>query len=149
MSEVAPSPVVQQIRTKFPNAVLGEAVAVDTPTVSLTPESVLPVARYLKQDLGYAHPVLATAVDWKDRVEVVWHVGNLQTNQLLAFKTSLGVEDPRVASVTPVWAGMDWHEREAYDLMGVIFEGHPDLRRILLPDDWEGHPLRKDYTAID
>jgi len=150
MSEpTSAAPLAAAIRARFPEGVLAESVAVDTPTLQLTPESVLPVAQFVKAELGFRHPVLATAVDWKDSFEVVWHIGNLPANQLLAIKTRLDREDPRVASLTQVWAGMDWHEREAYDLMGVIFEGHPDLRRILLPDDWEGHPLRKDYTAID
>jgi NADH-quinone oxidoreductase subunit C len=61
----------------------------------------------------------------------------------------LPVEEPHMPSMTAVWRGMDWQEREIYDLLGVIFDGHPDLRRILLPDDWEGFPLRKSYTEID
>lgn len=142
--------VVEALRERFPDAVLADSIAVDTPTVSLKPETVGEVARYIRHELGFHHPVLCTAVDFKDSFEVVWHVGNLKTNQLIAFKTRLtDREDPHVEALTLVWPGMDWHEREAYDLMGILFDGHPDLRRILLPDDWVGHPLRKDYTAID
>jgi NADH-quinone oxidoreductase subunit C len=61
------------------------------------------------------------------------------------LKTRVPREDARIESVTSLWPGAEWHEREVYDLFGIVFEGHPDLRRILLPDDWEGHPLRKDY----
>ena len=64
-----------------------------------------------------------------------------------ALRAYVPIDDPRIASVSRVWRTADWHEREGYDMFGIVFEGHADLRRILLPDDWEGHPLRKDYTV--
>jgi NADH-quinone oxidoreductase subunit C len=150
MSEPAPAPItVARLRERFPDAVLGEAMAVDIPTVTVAPGTVLEMARYLKAERGFDFPVLATGTDWKDRIEVCWHLLNLRSGEFLALKVSLDREDPHVDSLTQVWTGMDWHEREAYDMLGVIFDDHPDLRRILLPDDWEGFPLRKDYTAID
>jgi NADH-quinone oxidoreductase subunit C len=66
-----------------------------------------------------------------------------------ALRAYVPVDNPRIASVSRVWRTADWHEREGYDMFGIVFEGHHDLRRILLPDDWEGHPLRKDYKVPD
>jgi NADH-quinone oxidoreductase subunit C len=124
-------------------------MAGDVLTLTLDPARVLEVARYVKAELHFRLPVLASAVDREERIEVIWHLLNPDTGELLALKVRLDRDAPRVDSLTPVWAGMDWHEGEAFDLMGVRFDGHPDLRRILLPDGWEGFPLRKDYTALD
>ena len=78
--------------------------------------------------------------------ELIYHVRSVKNRALVAFKVKLPIGDPTVESVSSIWAAADWHERETYDLVGITFKGHPDLRRILLPDDWEGHPLRKDYA---
>lgn len=97
-------------------------------------------------------PKKAAKVDWQPHVEVLYHVTSLVHKTRLVLKVVLprwkdGVEGrlPEVPSVAGVWSTADWHEREVYDLSGVFFPGHPDLRRILCPEDWEGHPLRKDY----
>lgn len=149
MSEAAVPRVEERLRAQFPEAVLESTLAVDLPTLTVEPARVLEIARFLKADLGFDMPVLCSGVDLKDHIQSVWHLLNTRTGEFVALKTRLDREQPRVASLAPVWAGMDWHEREAYDLLGILYDGHPDLRRILLPDDWEGHPLRKDYTAID
>jgi NADH-quinone oxidoreductase subunit C len=146
---VVTSPTLDRLRERFGDAIGDAVMAVDIPTVSVQAPRVLEIARCLKDELGFTFPVLATGIDWKDSLEVAWHLLNMDTGEFLAIKTTLNRDAPHVDSLTPVWAGMDWHEREAYDLLGIMFEGHPDLRRILLPDDWEGFPLRKDYTAID
>ena len=83
----------------------------------------------------------------KDNLAVVYHLYSFALNQKLKLKVIVPKENPVVKTVSDVWATADWHEREAYDMMGLIFEGHPDLRRILCPDDWEGYPLRKDYKV--
>ena len=80
-----------------------------------------------------------------ERLESVYHFLSYQHDHEAVIKIKLDRENPRVASVMDLWPAADWHEREAYDLVGIVYEGHQDLRRILLPDDWEGHPLRKDY----
>lgn len=89
-----------------------------------------------------------SAVDWIDdgRIEVVYHLYSMAHGHCIVVKTSVPRENAMLPSVSGIWAAADWLEREAYDLMGVLFEGHPNLRRILLPHDWEGHPLRKDYA---
>jgi len=81
------------------------------------------------------------------RFELNYHLVSLTRRERLRLKVCVAGSDPMVESVTAVWPGADWHEREIFDLFGVRFEGHPDLRRILMPEDWEGHPLRKDYPV--
>ncbi len=81
------------------------------------------------------------------RFELNYHLVSLARRERLRLKVRVQGSDPAVESVTPVWPGANWHEREIFDLFGVRFEGHPDLRRILMPEDWEGHPLRKDYPV--
>ena len=81
------------------------------------------------------------------RFEVNYHLLSIARGDRLRLKVRVAGEDPVVESVTAVWPTANWHEREVFDLFGVRFEGHPDLRRILMPDDWEGHPLRKDYPV--
>jgi len=81
----------------------------------------------------------------KNSMEVVYHLYSIPMEHALALKVVIPRESPVIPTVSEIWKSADWHEREAYDLFGIHFEGHPDLRRILLPSDWEGHPLRKDY----
>ena len=102
-----------------------------------------------RRELGCAFFNWLSAVDWKERgLEVVCRVDNLDARLGLTLRTRLDAGAPRCPTLTGVWRGADWMERECYDMFGVVFEGHPDLRRILLSADWEGHPLRKDY-AVD
>lgn len=106
-------------------------------------------AAFAKQDLGCLYFNWLTAVDWKERgLEVLCRVENLGARVAVMMRAPLPPGDPRCPSLTGLYRGADWMERECYDLFGVVFDGHPDLRRILLPQDWEGHPLRKDY-AVD
>ena len=105
--------------------------------------------RFVKDTLGCSYMSFSTAVDWKDQgLEVVARVENLDDNFSVTMKTKLAVGEARCPSLVSVWRGADWMEREGYDMFGIQFEGHPDLRRILLPQDWEGHPLLKSY-AVD
>ncbi len=103
---------------------------------------------FAKETLGCRFFSFLTAVDWKEQgLEVVCRVENLEAGVGILAKTRLG-PDCRCPSLTSLYRGADWMERECYDMFGVRFEGHPDLRRILLSQDWEGYPLRKDY-AVD
>ena len=105
-------------------------------------------------DAAYTVPLFVTAVDFPDRepdeprFDVVYQLRSLEHNDVCRVVVQVSEQDPRVPSLEGVFAGMDWHERECWDLLGIVFEGHHDLRRILLPDDWEGHPLRKDYVSF-
>jgi NADH-quinone oxidoreductase subunit C len=103
--------------------------------------------RFAREALGCRFFNFLTAIDWKEQGrEVVCRVDNLDAPLTALMRTR--VADDRCPTLTGVWRGADWMERECYDMFGITFEGHPDHRRILLGDDWEGHPLRKDY-AVD
>lgn len=80
-----------------------------------------------------------------ETLEVAYNLYSIPFDHHLMVKVKISKSNPKISSVAHIWKTADWHEREAYDLMGIYFEGHPDLRRILMPADWEGHPLRKDY----
>ena len=118
-------------------------------TVTVPVERWLETGRFLKDTLGCLYMSFSTAVDWKDQgLEVLARVENLDANFSVTMKTRLPAGLTRCPSLFAVWRGADWMERECYDMFGIRFEGHPDLRRILLPQDWEGHPLLKSY-AVD
>jgi NADH-quinone oxidoreductase subunit C len=107
------------------------------------------VGRFAKDTLGCAFFSFSTAIDWKaEGLEVVAWVDNLETGLSVQLRTKLGAGRLVCPSLVPVYRGANWMEREIYDMFGVRFEGHPDLRRILLADDWDGHPLLKSY-AVD
>ena len=98
---------------------------------------------------GFEVCVDVTAVDWMrqrpERYEVIANLLSMEHKLRLRMITSLGRVDPKVDSLVPLWPGANFAEREVYDMFGIEFEGHPDLTRILMPDDWDGHPLRKDF----
>jgi NADH-quinone oxidoreductase subunit C len=138
-------------------ASFGEAVSgftpagagVKDPFCKLQAARLLEVARTLRDHpaLGFDFLENLTAVDWPkaESIEVVYHLFSRTLHHSFVMKVTLPRAEAKVASLTPLWRAADWLEREQFDLMGVVFEGHPDLRRLLLPEDWEGHPLRKDY----
>ena len=106
-------------------------------------------ARFAKETLGCAFFNFLTAIDWKaDGLEVIAWVDNLEANVSVQLRTTLGPGRTQCPSLVPVYRGANWMERECFDMFGVQFDGHPDRRRILLADDWEGHPLLKSY-AVD
>ena len=125
-------------------------VAGDAPiVVTVAPDRWTDLARFARDDLGCRFFSFSTAVDWKDEgLEVVARVDNLDDGVSVTMKTRLGAGVTACASLVPVYRGANWMERECFDMFGIRFEGHPDLRRILLSDDWEGHPLLKSY-AVD
>jgi NADH-quinone oxidoreductase subunit C len=139
------------IRKAFPEAVLDASEIDGVLNLKLAANFLLDVCRllYSHDDLSFDYLADITAIDWRDRIEVVYRLTNLATNAKVVLRVDLDRNDPQVESVSSVWKGAEWQEREVYDLMGVRFIGHPDLRRILLPEDWEGHPLRKDYVIPD
>jgi NADH-quinone oxidoreductase subunit C len=106
-------------------------------------------ARFAKETLGCLYFNFSTAVDWKDQgLEVVARVENLDARFWVTINTRLPAGQASCPSLAAVYKGALWMERECYDMFGIRFEGHPDLRRMLLPQDWEGHPLLKSY-AVD
>jgi len=117
--------------------------------VSVSPDRWQELGRYAKEIVGCRFFNFLTAVDWKEQgLEVVARVDNLEDGVSLMLKTKLGPGVSNCASLTHVYRGANWMERECFDMFGIHFDNHPDLRRILLEDNWEGHPLLKSY-AVD
>ena len=144
-----------QLLARFGEAiVLFEEKAVD-PWAVVKPEAIAEVATFCKGEpaLGFDNLMCLSVVDYPKetppRLEVVYHLYSYSHDHTFVLKVHLPREDPRVPTVEHTWGVANWHERESYDLFGVVFEGHSDLRRILLPDDWQGHPLRKDWVDPD
>ncbi|MGW6190420.1 NADH-quinone oxidoreductase subunit C [Bacillus cereus] len=123
----------------------------DVPTLVVEPSKYYEVMELLRFHEGLAFDYMSElhATDFVTHMEVYVHLFSYGKKQSVAVKVKLDREAPQVESVTPLWKGADWPEREAYDLLGIIFEGHPNLTRILMPDDWVGYPLRKDYEPYD
>ncbi|GLX70134.1 NADH-quinone oxidoreductase subunit C [Paenibacillus glycanilyticus] len=121
------------------------------PTIIVKNEHWLRTAELLKQheELHFTYLRNVSGVDYETHLEAVYHLVHLESRRELAVKVKADRSDPVIASATPVWATANWNEREIYDLLGVTFPGHPDLRRIMMSDDWVGHPLRKDYEPLD
>jgi len=119
-------------------------------TLEITPAKIASVCGFLKYDQQFVRLSTVTAVDrypMEPRFEIVYHVHSVERKERVRLKCRLAGSSPRIESVTGVWRGANWYEREVFDLFGIEFTGHPDLRRILMPDDWEGFPLRKDYPV--
>ena len=130
------------------DAIVGGKFDRDELTLEIAPHRIASVCGFLKHDQAFVRLSAVTAVDRypaEPRFEIVYHLHSIDRNERLRLKCRIGGEKPEIESVTSVWRSADWYEREVFDLFGVVFTGHPDLRRIMLPDDWEGHPLRKDY----
>ena len=118
-------------------------------SVTVPPDRWEELGRFAKETLGCRFFSFLTAVDWKEQgLEVLARVEDLGAPLVVTMRTRLQPGATRCATLTTVFRGAGWMERECYDMFGVVFDGHPDLRRILLGDDWEGYPLRKDY-AVD
>jgi NADH-quinone oxidoreductase subunit C len=124
-----------------------------TPGAWIGGDRLLEIAKFVAEDPAFAMDYLSfvSGVDRPEakQIEVVYHLFSTTHRHELLLKVRTDRENPRVDSVTRIWAGADWHEREAYDLLGITFEGHPNLRRIMMTEDWAGHPLRKDYVYED
>ncbi|MBS1212712.1 MAG: nuoCD [Proteobacteria bacterium] len=136
-----------------------QSTADGIPTLWLSEGQLLPVLRFLKEDVAQPYPLLLdlTAVDERVRTRrdglpesdftVVYHLLSFERNEDLRLKLALTGEEPKAPSITPVWPMANWYEREVWDLFGIGFDGHPNLRRIIMPPTWQGHPLRKDHPA--
>jgi len=119
-------------------------------TLEIAPAKITSVCGFLKYDQKFVRLSSVTAVDWypsEPRFEVVYHLHSVERNERIRLKCRLPGSAAEIDSVTGVWRGANWYEREVFDLFGITFRNHPDLRRIMMPDDWEGHPLRKDFPV--
>ena len=132
------------------NALTGGKYDREELTLEVAPGRIVSVCGFLKHDQRFVRLSSVTAVDRypaEPRFEVVYHLHSIERNERVRLKCRLRGADPVIESVTPVWRSANWYEREVFDLFGIRFLNHPDLRRIMLPDSWEGHPLRKDYPV--
>ena len=140
---------VQALDHACPGAVTGGKFDRAELTLDIDPARIVEICRFLKQD-QYARLATVTCVDWhpmEPRFEVVYHLHSIARNERLRLKCKVGAGKPEIDSVYQVWKGADWYEREVFDLFGVTFRNHPNMTRIMMPEDWQGHPLRKDYPV--
>jgi NADH-quinone oxidoreductase subunit C len=146
---VQPTEIFAAIKTKFPDAIVEENTTNRDPFLKVKPEFVGRIARFLRDDPKLVMDYLAclSGCDYGISLPlaVVYHIESIRFKHVLCLKTDLPRESPKVDSVAPIWRGADWHEREAFDMYGIEFAGHPNLKRILCAEDWVGFPLRKDY----
>ncbi len=158
---------VDQLKQNFGDKITGANLENIDPWIEVSPEGILEVCTYLRDEPSLAFDYLngvtavdylhtdekkAAKADWEPHIEIVYHLFSMQHKHSLVLKVLLPRwrDDqegalPEVDSVASIWAAANWHEREVYDLFGIHFIDHPNLRRVLCPEDWVGHPLRKDY----
>jgi NADH-quinone oxidoreductase subunit C len=146
------SPLLEELQKALPGAIIEAVVFRNMPSITVAKEFLLAVCHFLKGDEGVAYTLLTdeTAVDYpkrEKRFDIVYHLYSFKRNDRLRLKVVVA-EGEAVPSVVGVWPTANWLEREVYDMFGVVYEGHPDLTRILLPEGWTGHPLRKDYDIL-
>src|ERR1051325_9401263 len=146
---MTPEEIQKILAEKFGESVGPLQPAKQDPWVRVKADAIAAVCRFLKEDPRTQMDMLMnlTAIDWpkRNQIDVVYHLFSYPLRHVFILKVQLDRANPVLPSVESVWKAADWLEREQYDLLGVQFTGHPDLRRIMLPDDWVGHPLRKDY----
>jgi NADH-quinone oxidoreductase subunit C len=142
-------PAIKAILAWNPDALTDAKLDRGELTLTLAPNSIREAAATVKA-AGYNALQDVTAVDWfpsVPRFQLSYHICSHAYKNVLRLRVMIDEADAAVESITPVWAGANYYEREVFDLFGIRFEGHPNLRRILMPDDWVGHPLRKDYPV--
>ncbi len=145
-----PSEIAENIKEKFPLDVVDITVFSDQVSVSVKKDKIIDICRYVREypDISMDYLSDLCGVDYPERrfrFEVVYNLFSLKHRHRIRIKALIPKDDPSIDSVVQIWSGANWHEREACDMFGIVFNGHPDLRRILMPEDWEGHPMRKDY----
>ncbi len=141
--------ILNIVREKFSSDIIAENTEARQPFVDVAPKAIATICEFLHGDdrLYFDHLSCLSGVDYggDNQLGVVYHLYSIPFDHHFVLKVRLDRTQPELPSVSNIWRGADWHEREAFDLFGIKFAGHSDLRRILLPSDWEGHPLRKDY----
>lgn len=142
--------IYKKLKKSFGDKILEIDLEILEPVVGVEPQAIAEVCGFLKSDpdLKFTSLMCLSSIDLdEENLLAVYHLHSMEHNHKITLGVTVPKNATKIASVTGVWRTADWHEREAYDLMGFEFEGHPDHRRILCPDDWEGHPLRKDYVV--
>jgi NADH-quinone oxidoreductase subunit C len=147
----SPSPIAAALQREHPDAVREVIEALGETTIIVPREQIVAACSFLKRAPGLEFNFLADLCGFdrgpeeEPRFEVNYHLFSTTKHHRVRLKVVLSEDDIHVPTVSTLWRTADWHERETFDLFGVVFDGHPDLRRILLPDDWQGHALRKDF----
>ena len=150
---MGPLQIAEGLKGMFQRNVLGVEEFRGQVSVTIKKSALTEICTYLHDNptLSFDYLRDLTAVDWlgrkTPRFEVVYNLFSISKRNALRLKVPVEESSCHVDSVIPIWRGADWHERECYDFFGIHFSGHPDLRRVLMPEDWEGHPLRKDYPV--
>lgn len=146
-----PLEIAERIKEKFPEEVIEIKEFREQVSVIVKKERIKDIMRYLYETPEFSFDYLRDlcGVDYlgkkEKRFEVVYHLYSMKHRHMIRIKAEVPEDDCNIDSVVDIWAGANWHERECYDMFGITFNGHPDLRRILMPEDWVGYPLRKDY----
>ena len=143
-----PAEIFEKLRGKFADTVIELDETVASPYIRVQPNGFEELMRFLRDDpeMQFDSLQLVTGVDYPFAFASVYHLYSYSQRHKIAVRADLPRDKPEIDSVADIWPAADWHERETFDLMGIVYRGHPDLRRILCPEDWEGHPLRKDYV---
>jgi NADH-quinone oxidoreductase subunit C len=142
---MTPEEILEQLKQKFGDALREAEVKGVEVCLTTTSEHAREVCLLLR-DFGFEYLNCLSGADWVTHLEVVYDLSSLQHPNKAHVRVKMDRENPQVRTVSDLWRAADWHERECYDMFGVRFDGHPDHRRILLPEDWVGYPLRKDYA---
>jgi NADH-quinone oxidoreductase subunit C len=142
---MTPEEILEQLQQRFGDAISAAEVKGAEVRATVKPAVAWDVCRFLR-DAGLEYLSCLSGVDWKSHLEVVYDLSSLESPPKVHLRVPVGRDAPLIRTVTDIWPAANWHERECYDLFGIRFDGHPDHRRILLPEDWVGYPLRKDYA---
>jgi NADH-quinone oxidoreductase subunit C len=144
------NPAAAALEARLPDAITAGHAEHGESTMFISPSRIVQACRFLKDELKFVRLSGITTVDWHPadpRFEVVYLLHSLEQNTRLRLKCWVSGSKCEIDSVTGVWRAADWYEREVFDMFGIVFRNHPDLRRILMPNDWEGNPLRRDYPV--
>jgi NADH-quinone oxidoreductase subunit C len=142
---------LEKLKRRFGDDIIETHSNLGDDTAYVKTERLLEIAQFLKDDpeLLFDMPIDNTAVDWwqrsEPRFEIIWHFYSTMKHQRIRLKVRVPEDNPVCASLTPLWPGLDWHERETWDMYGIRFTGHPNLKRVLMYEEFVGYPLRKDY----
>lgn len=142
--------IYDNLKAKFGEAIVEVKLDALQPWIKIAPDKTKDIALFLRDEAPFQFDYLMclSGVEYNDgTLGTVYHLYSMAHNHKIVLRASCTKENPHIQSVSEVWGTANWHEREAFDLYGIVFSDHPDLRRILLPDDWEGYPLRKDYKV--
>ncbi|HSV42178.1 MAG TPA: NADH-quinone oxidoreductase subunit C [Methanomassiliicoccales archaeon] len=138
--------IAEAINNAFPQGIASIEVAPKRIFLTVSKDILLDLCKKMKDELGFEHVSCVTGVDLKDKFQVVYHISSYHNKVVAEITADIPNRDkPEIDSITPLWGGANWHEREAYDMFGIVFVGHPKMERLLMPEDFTFFPLRKDF----